>query len=70
MAPGLLKLIAMRRPFFMLIRILLGRVNSAMMSFSTLLPQFDGVCRRSVERAKLNDLSGWLTCVAHKSGSF
>ena len=26
--------------------------------FSTLLPQFDGVCHRSVERAKLNDLSG------------
>ena len=25
--------------------------------FSTLLPQFDGACRRSVERAKLNDLS-------------
>ena len=33
MAPGLLKLIATRRPFFVLIRILLGRVNSAMMSF-------------------------------------
>ena len=29
--------------------------------FSTLLPQFDGVDHRSVERAKLNDLSGWLT---------
>ena len=33
MAPGLLKLIATRRPFFVLLRILLGRVNSAMMSF-------------------------------------
>ena len=36
-------------------------MNYAMMSFSTLLPQFDGVCHISVERAKLNDLSGWLT---------
>ena len=30
-------------------------MNYDMMSFSTLLPQFDGACRRSVERAKLND---------------
>ena len=30
-----------------------------MMSFSTLLPQFNRVCCRSVQRAKLN-LSGWL----------
>jgi len=28
--------------------------------FSTLLPQFDGVCCRSVEQAKTNNLSGWL----------
>ena len=41
-----------------------------MMSFSTLLPQFDGVCRRSVERAKLNDLSGWLTVLSTSRDHF
>ena len=29
--------------------------------FSNILPQFDAVCRRSIERAKKNNLSGWLT---------
>jgi len=29
--------------------------------FSTLLPQFDGVCHRSMEQVKMNNLSGWLT---------
>jgi len=29
--------------------------------FSTLLPQFDGICCRSMEQAKMNNLSGWLT---------
>ena len=38
--------------------------------FSTLLPQFDGVCRRSVERAKLNDLSGWLTVLPTSQDHF
>ena len=33
-----------------------------MMNFFHLVTSiFDGVCRRSVEWAKLNDLSGWLT---------
>ena len=36
----------------------------------TLLPQFDGVCRRSVERAKLNDLSGWLTVLPMSQDHF
>ena len=70
MAPGLLKLIATTRLFFVLIRILLGRVNSAMMSFSTLLPQFDGVCLRSVERAKLNALSDCLTVLPTSQDHF
>ena len=61
MAPGLLKLIATRRPFFVLIRILLGRVNSAMMSLFPPCYLNLMVCRRSVEWAKLNDISGWLT---------
>ena len=38
--------------------------------FSTLLPQFDGACRRSVERAKLNDLSGWLTVLPMSQDHF
>ena len=38
--------------------------------FFILLPQFDGVCRRSVERAKLNDLSGWLTVLPTSPGYF
>jgi len=29
--------------------------------FSTLLPQFDGICLRSVEQVKMNNLSGLLT---------
>ena len=38
--------------------------------FSTLLPQFDGACRRSVEQAKLNDLSGWLTVLPMSQDHF
>ena len=38
--------------------------------FSTLLPQFDGACRRSVERAKSNDLSGWLTVLPMSQDHF
>ena len=35
-----------------------------------MLPQFDGVCRRSVEQAKLNDLSGWLTVLPKSQDHF
>ena len=35
-----------------------------------MLPQFDGACRRSVERAKLNDLSGWLTVLPMSQDHF
>ena len=41
-----------------------------MISFSTLLPQFDGACSRSVEQAKLNDLFGWLTVLPTSQGHF
>ena len=34
------------------------------------MPQFDGACRRSVERAKLNDLSGWLTVLPMSQNHF
>ena len=35
-----------------------------------MLPQFDGACRRSVERAKLNGLSGWLTVLPMSQDHF
>ena len=35
-----------------------------------LLSQFDGVCHRSVECAKLNDLSGWLTALLMSQDHF
>ena len=35
-----------------------------------MLPQFDGACRRSVEQAKLNDLSGWLTVLPMSQDHF
>ena len=38
--------------------------------FSTLLPQFDGACRRSVKQAKLNDLSGWFTVLPMSQDHF
>ena len=38
--------------------------------FSTLLPQFIWACRRSVERAKLNDLSGWLSVLPMSQDHF
>ena len=45
-------------------------MNYAIMSFSTLLPQFDRVCCRSVERATLNNLSGWLTVFPRSQAHF
>ena len=35
-----------------------------------MLPQFDAACRRSVEQAKLNDLSGWLTVLPMSQDHF
>ena len=34
------------------------------------MPQFDGACHRSVEQAKLNDLSGWLTVLPMSQDHF
>ena len=35
-----------------------------------MLPQFDGACHRSVEQAKLNDLSGWLAVLPMSQDHF